>query len=34
MNRHSRVLLDGIVLTAVETIKLDSDDGAHDLIMR
>jgi hypothetical protein len=34
MNKHSSVLLDGIVLIAMEIIQLDSDDGARDLIMR
>jgi hypothetical protein len=34
MNRDDSVLLDGIVLISMETIQLDNDDGAHDLIMR
>jgi hypothetical protein len=34
MDRNNCVQLDGIVLISMETISMDSDDGARDLIMR
>jgi hypothetical protein len=33
MDRHSRVLLDDILLIVMEIIQLDNDDDARDLIM-